>query len=142
MTTILKARTKERGFTLIEVIIVVAIIAILLGIAVPIYRAHVIRARETVLREDLSSLRQTIAQFTQDKQRAPDSLDEMVSAGYLGAIPKDPFTNAADWQTVAEESFLSDQTHSDIGNIHSGAIGNVHSSSNQISSEGTAYSTW
>src|SRR5258708_650198 len=132
MIAILKARSSQRGFTLIEMIIVVAIIAILLGIAIPIYRVHLVHAREAVLREDLSSLRQTIAQFTQDKQRPPDSLDEMVSAGYLSSIPKDPFTNTADWQTVAEESFLSDQTPSDIGNAHSGAIGNVHSSSNQI----------
>ncbi len=120
----------------------IAIIGILLGIAIPIYNLHLVHAREAVLREDLSSLRQTIAQFTQDRQRAPDSLDELVSAGYLSAVPKDPITHEADWQTVPEEVFLSDQTHSDIGNVHGSSVGNVHSSSNQISSEGTLYSNW
>jgi len=131
----IRVRNKERGFTLIEMIIVVAIIAILLGIAIPVYNIHLLHAREAVLRTDLASIRDAIGQFTQDKQRAPQSLDDVVSAGYLRALPKDPFTHAADWQAVQEDVLSSlDQTQPGITDIHS--------SSNQISSEGTAYSSW
>ncbi|SRR5216684_252031 len=131
----IRVRNKERGFTLIEMIIVVAIIAILLGIAIPVYNIHLLHAREAVLRTDLASIRDAIGQFTQDKQRAPQSLDDVVSAGYLRALPKDPFTHAADWQAVQEDVLSSlDQTQP--------GITDVHSSSNQISSEGTAYSSW
>ena len=131
----LRTRNRQSGFTLIEMIIVVAIMAILLGIAIPIYNVHLLHAREAVLRTDLASLRDAIGQFTQDKQRAPQSLEDVVAAGYLRALPKDPFTHAADWQAVQEDVLSSlDQTQP--------GITDVHSSSNQISSEGTAYSTW
>lgn len=131
----LRARNRQSGFTLIEMIIVVAIMAILLGIAIPIYNVHLLHAREAVLRTDLASLRDAISQFTQDKQRAPQTLEDLVGAGYLRAIPKDPFTHAADWQAVQEDVLSSlDQTQP--------GITDVHSSSNQISSEGTAYSSW
>ena len=131
----MRTRNQQSGFTLIEMITVIAIIAILLGIAVPIYTTHLLRAREAVLRTDLASLRNAIDQFTQDKQRAPQSLEDVVAAGYLRALPKDPFTHAADWQAVQEETLASvDQTQP--------GISDVHSSSNQISSEGTAYSSW
>lgn len=129
-------RKKQRGFTLIELIIVCAMIAILLGVMVPIYKIHVLHANEAVLKEDLYNMRQAIDQFTQDKGKAPQALDDIVSAGYLHAIPKDPFTHATDsWQTVQEDVLESiDQTAPGISDVKSG--------SSLVSSEGTAYNTW
>ncbi|HKD45729.1 MAG TPA: prepilin-type N-terminal cleavage/methylation domain-containing protein [Candidatus Angelobacter sp.] len=126
----------RRGFTLIEMIIVISIIAILVAIAVPIYTQHLRRAKEAVLKEDLYSMRSSIDQYTQDKNKAPQQLDDLVTAGYLHAIPKDPFTNSSDtWQVVNEDIVLAlDQSQPGITDVHSG--------SDQISSEGTAYNTW
>jgi general secretion pathway protein G len=128
-------RRKERGFTLIEMIIVIAIIMILSGIAVPIYTAHILHAREAVLQEDLYTLRNCIDQYTMDKSKAPQDLNELVTAGYIAKIPQDPFTHASDWQVVQEDTLLSvDQT--------APGITNVHSASNLSSADGTAYSSW
>ena len=126
----------QSGFTLIELIIVCAMISILLGIMVPVYRIQVLHANEAVLKEDLYHMRTAIDQYTQDKGKAPQTLDDIVTAGYLHAIPKDPFTHAADtWQTVQEDVLTSiDQTQPGISDVKSG--------SSLISSEGTAYSTW
>jgi general secretion pathway protein G len=125
-----------RGFTLIELIIVVAIIGILLAVAVPVYRTHLRHANEAVLKQDLYSMRNAIDQYTQDKAKAPQSLDDIVSAGYLRLLPKDPMTNSnTTWQTEQEDVMQSiDQTAPGISDVHSG--------SNAISTEGTAYSSW
>src|SRR5215467_8973439 len=127
---------RQSGFTLIEAIIVVMIIAILVAIAAPIYKTHVVHAREAVLKEDLYTMRQAIDQYTQDKNKAPQGLEDLVSAGYLKAIPEDPMTKSREsWQLVQEDVALSlDQTETGITDIHSG--------SNGTSSEGTAYSSW
>lgn len=131
-----RSKTKQRGFTLIEMIIVIAIISILVSVAVPIYRNHLLRANEAVLKEDLYSMRNAIDQYTQDKSKAPQSLDDLVTAGYLHHIPKDPFTNNnTSWQVEQEDVLQSlDQTQPGISDVHSG--------SNLTSSEGTAYSSW
>ena len=131
-----RLQRRQRGFTLIEMIIVCAMISILLSITVPVYRIHVLHANEAVLKEDLYNMRQAIDQYTQDKGKAPQALDDIVSAGYLHAIPKDPFTHATDsWQTVQEDVLTSiDQTQPGISDVKSG--------SSLISSEGTAYNTW
>src|SRR6185312_15394591 len=102
----------------------------------PRYALHLRRAHEAVLKEDLYNMRQAIDQYTQDKSKAPQSLDDIVSAGYLRAIPKDPFTNeTSSWQTVQEDVQMSiDQTQPGITDVHSG--------SNETSTEGTAYSSW
>ncbi len=127
--------TLQRGFTLLEMMIVMIVMGILLAIAAPIYTQSVVRAREAVLRNDLFELRKLISQYTLDKQKAPQSLDDLVSAGYLKAIPKDPMTKEANWEVKQEEVLLTvDQQ--DPG------IDDVHSASNMISSDGTAYSTW
>src|SRR3954466_12268637 len=86
------ARARQRGFTLLEMVIVISIILILVSIAIPNYVTSMRRAREAVLRDDLFQLRSVINQYTLDKQTAPQSLDDIVSAGYLRSIPKDPIT--------------------------------------------------
>jgi general secretion pathway protein G len=131
-----RARRIQRGFTLIEMIIVVAIISILVSIAVPVYQQHLLHAKEAVLKEDLYSMRNAIDQYSQDKGKAPQDLNDLVSAGYLKLLPKDPFTNSnSSWQPVQEDVLTSvDQTQPGITDVHSG--------SNATSSEGTAYSTW
>ncbi len=107
-----------------------------MGIAAPVYKNHVLRARETVLKQDLAAMRDAISQYTQDKNKAPQDLSELVSSGYLRAIPQDPITNSTTtWQTIQEDTVETmDQTQTGITDVHSG--------SNLISSEGTAYSTW
>ena len=126
----------QRGFTLIEMIIVIAIMGILMAVAVPIYQVHIRRANEAVLKEDLYTLRNAIDQYTQDKSKAPQDLNDLVSAGYLRAIPKDPFTNSnTTWQTVQEDTMIAiDQTQPGITDVHSG--------SNLNGTDGTAYSSW
>jgi general secretion pathway protein G len=126
----------QRGFTLIELIIVCAIISILLGIMVPVYKIHILHANEAVLKEDLYHMRTAIDQYTQDKNKAPQALGDLVTAGYLHAIPKDPFTHSAEtWQVVQEDVMESvDQTAPGISDVKSG--------SSLVSSEGTTYSTW
>jgi general secretion pathway protein G len=125
-----------RGFTMIEMMIVILIMVILMGIAVPLYQQSIVRARESVLREDLYSLRNAIDQYTLDKQRAPQTLQDLVSAGYIKSLPKDPFTNASDsWTTEIEDSMRSlDQTQPGIADVHSG--------STRTGLDGTAYNTW
>jgi general secretion pathway protein G len=130
-----KKQERQRGFTLIELIIVCAMISILVGVMIPVYRMHIVHANEAVLKEDLYHMRTAIDQYTQDKGKAPQALDDIVTAGYLHALPKDPFTHANDWQTVQEDVLTSiDQTQP--------GISDVKSASNLISSEGTAYSSW
>jgi general secretion pathway protein G len=127
--------TRQRGFTLLEMMIVMIIMGILLSIALPIYTQSVVRAREAVLRNDLFELRKLISQYTLDKQKAPQSLDDLVQAGYLKELPKDPMTHESNWEPKMEEVLLTvDQQ--DPG------IDDVHSASNMTSSDGTAYSTW
>lgn len=131
-----RSSKQQRGFTLIELIIVCAMISILLGVMVPIYKIHIVHANEAVLKEDLFNMRQAIDQYTQDKGKAPQALEDIVTAGYLHAIPKDPITRASDtWQVVQEDVLESvDQTAPGISDVKSGA--------SQNSSEGTAYNTW
>jgi general secretion pathway protein G len=132
------SRLKTRrcaGFTLLEMMIVISIMVILMSIALPIYNQSVRRSREAVLRNDLFELRSLISQYTLDKQKAPQSLDDLVSAGYIKIIPKDPATNEANWEVVQEDVLLAvDQQ--DPG------ISDVHSASSATGSDGTAYSTW
>jgi general secretion pathway protein G len=127
---------RSYGFTLLEMMIVIIIMGILLSIALPIYNQALVRSREAVLRNDLFELRKLISQYTLDKQKAPQSLDDLVSGGYIKAIPKDPMTGETNWEVVQEEVLLTvDQQ--DPG------IDDVHSASTATSSDGTsAYNTW
>jgi general secretion pathway protein G len=125
----------EAGFTLLELMVVIFIIMILASIAMPVYNQSVIQARESVLRSNLGTLRSVISQYTLDKQKAPQSLDDLVSAGYLRQIPIDPMTKQPNWEVVQEDVMMAvDQQ--DPG------ITDVHSASNATASDGTAYSTW
>jgi general secretion pathway protein G len=129
-------RTGRLGFTLIELMIVISIILILVSIAVPMYQQSVIRAKEAVLRQDLKTMRDQIDNYTMDKEKAPQSLQDLVDAGYLRKIPVDPFTGSADtWQVESSDTLQSlDQTEPGITDVHSG--------SNLTGSDGTAYSSW
>ncbi|MFY9683788.1 MAG: prepilin-type N-terminal cleavage/methylation domain-containing protein [Candidatus Sulfotelmatobacter sp.] len=126
---------RSLGFTLLEMMIVIIIMGILLSIAIPIYNQSLVRARESVLHNDLFELRHLIYQYTLDKQKAPQSLDDLVSAGYIKQIPRDPMTGDTGWEPQQEDVLLSvDQQ--DPG------IDDVHSASTAMSTEGTTYNTW
>jgi|SRR5450631_722115 general secretion pathway protein G len=129
-------KKRVRGFTLIELMIVISLILILVSIAVPNYRASVVHARESVLRQNLFTMRSVISQYTLDKQKAPQALDDLVQAGYIKQIPNDPMTTKPDWTVAQEDSTVMSVDQEDSG------IDDVHSSSEAISSDGTAYSTW
>jgi len=126
----------EAGFTLVELMIVMAIIGILLLIAVPRYKTTVLLAREAVLREDLHVLRAAIDSYTMDKQKAPQSLDDLVQEGYLKKIPEDPITHSdTTWVTDTSDAMHSlDQTDPGVDDVHSGSTEN--------GSDGQPYSTW
>jgi general secretion pathway protein G len=127
---------RSRGFTLIELMIVISLVLILVSIAVPAYNQSIVRAREGVLRQNLFTLRNLISQYTLDKQKAPQSLDDLIQAGYLKQIPPDPMTGKPDWETVQEDSTLISVDQQESG------INDVHSASEAISTDGTAYNTW
>ena len=131
-----RLRTRSSaGFTLLEMMIVMIVIGILMSIALPIYTTSLLKAREAVLRQDLFTLRSLISQYTLDKQKAPQSLDDLIQGGYLKVIPKDPMTNEPNWEVVQEDILLTvDQQ--DPG------ISDVHSASSSTATDGTAYSSW
>ena len=131
-----KARRRVSGFTFVELMVVITIIAILLSMAIPIYNRSIIRAKESVLKNNLFTLRTVIDNYTYDKQKAPQTLQDLVTEGYLQKIPVDPMTgNNQSWRTVMEEASQS-VSQSEPG------IFDVNSGSDKIGLDGTAYRDW
>jgi len=125
-----------RGFTMIELMIVMAIVSILISIAIPLYQKAIIRAKESVLKNNLFTLRTVIDEYTYDKQKAPQTLQDLVSEGYLRAIPVDPMTGSnATWRVIMEDASTSVKPNEP-------GIFDVRSGSDQLSLEGTPYSEW
>ena len=129
-------RRRESGFTLIEILIVITLIFVLAGIALIQYQKSVTRAKEAVLKEDLFRLRDAIDQFYADKNKYPQSLEELVTEKYIRAVPADPFTQSAEtWQTVmSEPDPLNPSAQPGIYDVKSGYEGTAM--------DGTSYSEW
>jgi general secretion pathway protein G len=133
----LQPATSTSGFTLLELMIVMAIIATLAAMAIPAFTRNVVAAKEAVLREDLQVMRTAIGSYTVDKQKAPQSLQDLVDGGYLKAIPKDPITGRTDTWITSQSDLLSS-----IDQTDSGGVDDVHSGAQLNATDGTSYSTW
>ena len=128
----------KKGFTLVEVIIVLTLIGILVAIIVPIYRNSVVRAREAVLKENLFHIRDAISKYYYDKQKYPTALDDLVTNKYLGKLPIDPITNSDDWEVVHFEPVDMEDFDPEIAE----GIIDVRSLSHAESLDGSKYSDW
>lgn len=130
-----KSRAGKRGFTLIEMVVVISLVLVLVAIALPMYNQSILRAKEARLRRNLATLNEVIQQYSLDKKQAPQQLDDLVQAGYLKAIPEDITGSNTTWTTDLEDpekAWNPDQT----------GIAGVHSGSNETSSDGRPYSAW
>jgi len=131
-----RTRSGRAGFTIIELMVVMAIVLVILSVAVPLYNKTVIRARETVLHQNLATMRAVIDEYTYDKQKAPQNLEDIVREGYLRQVPMDPMVgNNTSWKIIMEEAAAS------VSQAEPG-IFDLRSSSEKISLEGTKYSEW
>jgi general secretion pathway protein G len=127
---------QKRGFTIIEIMIVMTIISILVSIAVPLYQRSIERAKESVLKNNLFTLRTVIDEYTYDKKKAPQTLEDLVNEGYLRQIPIDPITGSDQtWIVVTEDALTAvDQNEPGIFDVRSGAQGSAL--------DQTAYAEW
>ena len=125
------------AFSLLEMMVVIDLILVIASFAMPIFGSIVVHARETVLREDLFTLRSQIDRFTHDNQRAPSSLQELVKNGYMGTVPVDPMTGSSEtWQVDTENDSISLDASAPAG------IADVHSGAEGVRLDGTAYGSW
>ena len=129
------SRHRQLGFTFVELMVVITIIVILITMAIPIYQKSIVRAKESVLHNNLTTLRQVIDNYSYDKEKAPQSLQDLVTDGYLRAIPVDPMTGTNNWQIVMEDASQS-------VNQSQPGIFDVKSTSDKTSTEGTSYNSW
>jgi general secretion pathway protein G len=132
--TLLPSARKRAGFTLLELMIVITIIIILAAVVLPLYQRTILSTREAVLRDDLFKLRTLLDQYAADKQKLPQSLEDLVTGGYMRELPKDPITGQTDWTVITGEDPNSSNGES--------GVTDVHSASADTSSEGTPYSDW
>jgi general secretion pathway protein G len=132
----LRHKSTESGFTLVELMVVMLIIGVLAAIAIPSFIGSIKNAKEAVLKEDLHVLRNAIDSYTMDKNKAPQSLDDLVQNGYLKTIPQDPMTHSAEtWVTSTDDTLQSiDQTEPGVNDVHSG--------SQEVGTDGQPYSAW
>ena len=133
----MRKRKKSRGFTLVEMMVAITVILILTGMALPIYSHTMARKKEENLRRNLETLNQMIYQYTQDRQKPPQALGDLVTAKYLTEIPEDITGSVDTW--VPEES---DGTIMTLDQKDTGGMIGVHSGSDKVGSDGKAYSTW
>jgi len=129
-------KRSQAGFTIMELMVSMAIVLVVISVAVPLYQKSIIRAKESILRQNLFSLRTVIDEYTYDKQKAPQQLEELVREGYLRQMPLDPIVgNNSSWKVIMEDA-SSSASQSEPG------IFDVRSSSEKTSLEGTPYSDW
>jgi general secretion pathway protein G len=129
-------RARRFGFTLIELMIVMSVVTIIMAIAVPMYQRAIVRAKESVLRNNLFTIRTLIDEYAFDKQKAPQTLEDLVREGYLRQVPVDPITGSNQTWRVIMEDPMAGVSQTEPG------IYDVRSSSEQTSLEGTLYSEW
>jgi general secretion pathway protein G len=132
---IARRRVQCGGFTILELMIVITVMMILIAVAVPAYNQHIVKARESVLRSNVQGLNKAIGQYTLDKGQAPESLDDLVTAGYFHELPIDPMTNATDWECDQEDP-------TQAADPQQPGIASCHSHSGGTSATGEAYSSW
>jgi general secretion pathway protein G len=131
----IQSGSRRAGFTLIELMIVMAVIVILISVAIPRYQKSILRAKETVLHSNLQAIRSAIDEYSYDKQKAPQTLDDLVTEGYLREVPKDPITGNNEWKEIQEDASQS------VDSSEPGLF-DVRSESSKTSLEGTPYSDW
>ena len=131
-----RSSARRLGFTFVELMVVITIIVILISMAIPVYQKSIVRAKESVLKNNLFTLRTVIDNYTYDKQKAPQSLQDLVTEGYLREVPIDPMTgNNQSWRVIMEEASQSvSQTEPGIFDVRSG--------SDKTGLDGTPYSDW
>jgi general secretion pathway protein G len=126
---------RKRGFTFVELMVVIAIILILISMAIPVYQKAIVRAKESVLHNNLFTIRTQIDNYSYDKEKAPQNLRDLVTEGYLREVPIDPITGAREWRQIMEDA-------SQALNQAEPGIWEIHSNSDKIGLDGTPYSEW
>ncbi len=128
----------KKGFTLVEIIIVLVLIGILVAIITPIYRNSIIRAREAVLKENLFHIRDAISKYYYDKHKYPTTLDDLVTDKYLSKVPLDPMANSNEWELIHFEPVEEEDFDPEIAE----GIIDVKSRSDKMALDGTPYAEW